>query len=1019
MKFRIIIMIFFPIFAIAQAPQKINFQSILRNINGEVVANKSVSLKISILSGSISGSSVYGETHNKTTDASGLISLQIGNGTLISGIFANIDWGGASHFIKLEADFSGGSNYVVLGTQELMSVPYALYASKTDTSALNLTSRLATKLNATDTVSLSNRINANNANTNSGSSDTSLLNLTSRFSTKLNITDTASLSNRIDLKLTKTDTASLSNRIDLRLTKTDTSSLSNRIDLKLTKTDTASLSFRIDAKLTKTDTASLSYRIDAKLTKTDTASLSNRIDAKLNRSDFPSGTNTGNILYWNGTTWVNLAPGLPGQSLIITSASIPSWSGAAYATLTTNAVSSITSTSVNSGGNISSDGGAAVTARGLVYGTSANPTLSNSVLIIGSGTGSFSGSLTGLTPNTTYYVRAYATNTAGTNYGNGISFQTLPVVVPTLITTDASGITQTTVTSGGTISNDGGATITERGIVYGTSTNPTTSNTKITIGSGTGSFSVNVTSLTPNTTYFIRSFAINSAGTGYGNNITFQTTVPSVPSLTTRELLNITNITATGGGSITNDGGSNITVKGICWGTSPNPTTLDSKTTDGSGTTTFTSFITGLSANVTYYVRAYATNSTGIGYGNQQTFTTSSTSNTLPVVTSNSVTRLTTFAATFNAEVNSQGGGTVTERGAVWNTGGNPTVNSNRVPSGSGTGVYTASITGLSLNSNYYVRAYAINNFGISYGVEIPYTNLPALATLTTNNVIASSFTASSGGNITDDGGSTVTARGVVWSTSQNPSISDSKTTDGSGTGSYVSNFTALSPGTTYYVRAYATNTTGTAYGDQQTFSAALPPPVTDIDGNTYNTVQIGNQVWMSENLKTSRYRNGGSIPYVVGNTDWQALTTGAWSNYNHDAANELIYGKLYNWYSTLGDTLCPTGWGVPSDAEWTTLTDGLGGESVAGGRMKSIGTAYWNSPNTGATNESGFSALPGGYRNSDGSFLGIRSNAVFWSATELDNYNYWFRTLYASYGYVGRGTISKSVGASVRCLRD
>jgi uncharacterized protein (TIGR02145 family) len=747
----------------------------------------------------------------------------------------------------------------------------------------------------------------------------------------------------------------------------------------------------------------------------------NGLNLKLNITDFPQGTILGNTMYWDGTNWVNLAPGLPGQVISMSSTGIPSWYGAAYPTLTTSSVSSITSTSVNIGGNISADGGASVSARGLVYGTVSNPTLSNTVLTIGSGTGGFSGTISGLMPNTTYYIRAYATNSSGTGYGNAVTFQTLPIAVPTLITTDASGITQTTVTTGGTISNDGGATITERGIVYGTSTNPTTSNTKVSSGSGTGSFSVNVTSLTPNTTYFIRSYAINSAGTGYGNNITFQTTVPSVPSLTTRELLNITNSTATGGGSITNDGGSSITAKGICWSTSPNPTISDSKTTDGTGTTTFTSFITGLSASVTYYVRSYATNSTGTGYGNQQTFTTSSTSNTLPIVTSTSVTRLTTVEATFNAEVNSQGGGTVTERGAVWNTGGNPTVNSNRVPSGSGTGVYTATITGLSLNSNYYVRAYAINNFGISYGVEIPYTNLPALATLTTNNVIAQSFTASSGGNITDDGGSTVTARGVVWSTSQNPSISDSKTTDGSGTGSYVSNFTALSPGTTYYVRAYATNITGTAYGNQQTFSAiALPPPVTDIDGNTYNTVQIGTQVWMSENLKTSRYRNGGSIPYVVGNTDWQALTTGAWSNYNHDAVNDPIYGKLYNWYTTLGDTLCPAGWGVPTDAEWTTLTTYLGGESVAGGKMKSVGTAYWNSPNTGATNESGFSALPGSYRNYDGSFDGIRLDAFFWSATEYDYNNAWNRSLFFGFGVVYSSiNNTKSVGASVRCLRD
>jgi uncharacterized protein (TIGR02145 family) len=392
------------------------------------------------------------------------------------------------------------------------------------------------------------------------------------------------------------------------------------------------------------------------------------------------------------------------------------------------------------------------------------------------------------------------------------------------------------------------------------------------------------------------------------------------------------------------------------------------------------------------------------------------------VVTSTSVTGLTTVQATFNAEVNSQGGGTVTERGAVWNTSGNPTVNSNRVPSGSGTGVYTASITGLSGGSNYYVRAYAINNFGISYGVEIPFTTLFGLATLTTNNVIAQSITASSGGNITDNGGSTVTARGVVWNTTGTPTISNSRTTDGSGTGSYVSNMTALSPSTTYYVRAYATNSTGTAYGNQQTFTTnATSQTVTDIDGNTYNTVQIGTQVWMSENLKTSRYRNGGSIPYVVGNSDWQALTTGAWSNYNHDAANDPIYGKLYNWYTTLGDTLCPTGWGVPTDDEWTTLTTYLGGESVAGGKMKTIGTAYWNDPNTGATNESGFSVLPGGYRFSIGSFYNIRNSAVVWSATEFDNYFAWVRFLYNYNSNVYRDydINNKSSGASVRCLRD
>ena len=220
---RIILLILFPLFGFSQAPQKINFQSILRNTSGEVVANKLVSLKISILSGSISGSSVYSETHTITTDPSGLISLQIGAGTVLSGVFANIAWGNAPHFIKLEADFSGGNNFVLLGSQELMSVPYALYASKTDTSSLNLVNRFNSKVNVSDTISLSNRID-----TKSSLSDTSLLNLTSRLTTKLNVTDTAFLSERIDIKLNKTDTSllNLTSRLATKLNVTDTAFLS-------------------------------------------------------------------------------------------------------------------------------------------------------------------------------------------------------------------------------------------------------------------------------------------------------------------------------------------------------------------------------------------------------------------------------------------------------------------------------------------------------------------------------------------------------------------------------------------------------------------------------------------------------------------------------------------------------------------------------------------------------------------------------------------------------------------------
>jgi uncharacterized protein (TIGR02145 family) len=196
---------------------------------------------------------------------------------------------------------------------------------------------------------------------------------------------------------------------------------------------------------------------------------------------------------------------------------------------------------------------------------------------------------------------------------------------------------------------------------------------------------------------------------------------------------------------------------------------------------------------------------------------------------------------------------------------------------------------------------------------------------------------------------------------------------------------------------------------------------IIDIDGNRYNYVSIGNQIWMAENLRVSRYRNGESIAIVTDNTAWSGLRTGGRSWYNNDSTTyEYPYGNLYNWYAVADNRgICPTGWHVPSDAEWTTLTTYLGGEIVAGGKMKSTGTAYWKYVNTGATNESGFSVLPGGYRVNVGSFFNISSTAFFWSATELDNNLAWNRHLHNNFGNVNRLYDYKSDGASVRCLRD
>jgi len=201
-------------------------------------------------------------------------------------------------------------------------------------------------------------------------------------------------------------------------------------------------------------------------------------------------------------------------------------------------------------------------------------------------------------------------------------------------------------------------------------------------------------------------------------------------------------------------------------------------------------------------------------------------------------------------------------------------------------------------------------------------------------------------------------------------------------------------------------------------FSAA--GTVQDQSGNFYNTVAIGTQVWFKENLRTKKYRNGNNIIVKTNIADTSTLVGQMYYYQNDSLINYPVYGALYNWKATQeSDGLCPTGWHVPTDAEWTILTTYLGGESVAGGKIKSTGTTYWNSPNTGATNESGFSALPGGYRDNDGSFNSIRSNAYFWSATELLNFTAWYRLLYDNIGSVGRGDTFKLVGASVRCLKN
>jgi len=824
-----------------------------------------------------------------------------------------------------------------------------------------------------------------------------------------------------------------------------------------------------------------------------------------------------------------------------------------WSTVITTSITSNTIMGAITGGNVTSDGGASVTARGVAYGTIQNPTTANSTTSNGTGTGTFSSTLTGLSPSTTYYVRAYATNSVGTSYGNELIFATSATnlacgtstvsdvdnnayntvqignqcwtqsnlkvskyrngdFIPTGLinsawqnttsgayaiytddpyndalygklynhyaVTDSRGLCPTgwhvptdgewkvltkyldlsadTNTTSSTVSTTAGGTL------KGTVMQPTPGgwnppNTGATNSSGftappggLRSFNGVFSDIASNGYWWSSSVSSgssawnrglnNTASNIYRSNInrTFGFSVRCLndiasPTVSTTSATGITSTGATTGGNVTSGGGASVTSRGVAYGIAQNPTTANNITFDGTGTGVFTSTLSGLTSLTLYYVRAYATNSTGTAYGSQVSFTTSAV---LPTVTTTSATGITSTGATTGGNVTSDGGASVTSRGVAYGTAQNPMTANSTTSNGTGTGVFISTLTGLTGGTLYYVRAYATNSTGTAYGSQVSFTTSAVLPTVTTTSVTGITSTgATTGGNVTSGGGASVTSRGVAYGTAQNPTTANNTTSDGTGTGVFTSAITGLSPSTTYYVRAYATNSTGTAYGSQVslTTSAAAPQPcpgtptVTDVDNNTYNTVQIGTQCWTQSNLKVSKYRNGNNIPTGLSNSAWQATISGAYAIYNNDSVNGGLYGKLYNHYAVTDSRgLCPTGWHVPSDAEWTTLENQLGGSSVAGGVLKSTAMqptpGGWNWPNTGATNSSGFTALPGGLRDVNGAFYGVTINGYWWSSsvsTGGPSAVAWNRDLYYNLSSIYRITRNRTGGHSVRCLKD
>jgi len=594
-----------------QVPSSFKYQAVLRDARGNIKANIATQITISVLKENANGTIVFSETHDAITDGYGLINLEIGKGTPTVGTLSDIDWGVSTYFIKVNVDG------VEMGTSQLLSVPYALYAKTAGNVTGNITETDPVFTGSQAAIITANHITKLNnlSGVNTGDQNLSVLattaSLTSALGNKVDKVAGKGLSTTDFTTAEKTKLTAItgintgdqdikamthSNRIaldsvsgkntgdqdisGLATTSSVTTALGNKVDkiagkglsandytnaekTKLTAITGTNTGDQNITAMTHSNRAALDSVSGKNTGDQDLASvLVKGTDAgnkkKVNVNQMGVGTAapdlsaaleiksttqgflpprmtyvqklaivspatgliiwcsncglSGEIQVYNGTTWTNLIGG-------ITSASLP------VISLTT-AVNSITKTTATSGGNVTSDGGAAITARGVCWNTSADPTVSLSTKTSdGTGTSVFSSSLAGLTAGTTYFVRAYATNKYGTSYGSSLTFTTIAnTVIPKLTTYAVTNIDQPAASSGGNITSDGGATITARGVCWSTLTNPTVSlSTKTSNGTGIGSFKSDIKGLNQGITYYIKAYATNSAGTAYGNEITITT----------------------------------------------------------------------------------------------------------------------------------------------------------------------------------------------------------------------------------------------------------------------------------------------------------------------------------------------------------------------------------------------------------------------------------------------------------------------------------------------------------------
>ena len=656
-------------------------------------------------------------------------------------------------------------------------------------------------------------------------------------------------------------------------------------------------------------------------------------------------------------------------------------------------------------------------------------------------------------------------------------------LLPTVTTNEVNNITATTAMSGGNVIFEGESSITARGVCWSISHNPNVLTAPHTTdGNGIGSFSSSITGLASNFTYYVRAYATNMYGTVYGNEVSIS--IPVNPNGDEKSCPGTPTVTDIDGNVY-----NTIHIGGQCW---MRENLKSTKYADG------TVVALGVSSSATIPYRKYPYNDStyvsvyGYLYNWPAAMRGASSSDGTPsgvqgicpsgwhLPSDAEWTQLADYVSSQSEYLCGYGSTRIAKALAAateWSEGWNYCAVGSNVNDNNATGF--GGLPAGNGSSNYGENAYFLSSTEASDGsvwvrnldhhhatfdrtdifsYKYSYNSvrclrdesnslLPSVSTgsvniMTSTNVICS-------GNVTSEGGNAVTACGICWSTLHNPKVEDNHTSENASVGSFSSSITGLVSNLTYYIRAYATNSFGTVYGEEVSFSIPIStggdekscpgtPTVTDVDGNIYNTILIGDQCWMRENLKTTRFANGTLIykgsPNIVSSSPLRY--------YPGDASENVInYGYLYNWSAVMHNAssnnaissgvqgICPNGWHVPSSAEWAALVDYVGGQaqywcnsnanSVAKALASSIG---WNS-STGlchvgndqnANNVTGFGAMPAGEE-----VWGTGNNAYFWSATEASNSSAWYYRLGANSDSISVASGDNKNGYSVRCLRD